>query len=79
MAQPVMPPPGFDELSAEEKLDYLSALWDRAFPCPDDVPLPQWQIDLIAERNAEFERGEVSTRPWEEFRAELFGDLLASD
>jgi hypothetical protein len=29
MAQPAIPPPGFDELSAEEKLEYVQALWDQ--------------------------------------------------
>jgi hypothetical protein len=30
MAQPLpMPPPGFDELPVEEKIDYVQALWDR--------------------------------------------------
>jgi hypothetical protein len=23
------PPPGFDDLSADEKIDYLALLWDR--------------------------------------------------
>jgi hypothetical protein len=30
MPNPVpLPPPGFDDLSVEEKLDYLQSLWDR--------------------------------------------------
>ena len=30
MPKPVpLPPPGFDELSVEEKIDYLQSLWDR--------------------------------------------------
>lgn len=30
MLNPIpLPPPGFDDLSVEEKLDYLQSLWDR--------------------------------------------------
>lgn len=30
MTQPVPnPPPGFDDLTTEEKVEYVSALWDR--------------------------------------------------
>ena len=29
MAQPAMPPPGFDTLSSDEKLDYIQQLWDH--------------------------------------------------
>jgi hypothetical protein len=29
MSNPVpLPPPGFDDLSVDEKLDYLQSLWD---------------------------------------------------
>jgi len=30
MPKPVpLPPPGFDDLSVDEKIDYLQSLWDR--------------------------------------------------
>jgi hypothetical protein len=35
MAKPVpLPPPGFDDLSVEEKIDYLQSLWNRIAATP---------------------------------------------
>ena len=54
MSKPVpLPPPGFDDLTVEEKLQYLDALWDRIAAHPDEVPVPEWQRVLVAERVAE--------------------------
>ena len=37
-----LPPPGFDELSVDEKIDYLQSLWGRIAATPDTVPVPDW-------------------------------------
>ena len=34
------PPPGFDDLSVEEKIDYVQSLWERIAARPDQVPVP---------------------------------------
>ena len=75
MTFPAMPPPGFDELSPEEKLDYVQALWDRVASHPEDVPVPDWHRDVVAERLAAHRAGEGSSRPWEEVRQELLSRL----
>lgn len=72
---PAMPPQGFDELTPEEKLDYLQALWDRMSARPEDVPVPEWQRKLVRERLAAHERGEGATIPWSTVRQEA-EDLL---
>ena len=63
MSQPVpLPPPGFDELDPDEKLDYLESLWDRVSGSPDSVPLPEWHVDVLRKRlAAEDEEVEWST------------------
>ena len=39
MAKPLpLPPPGFDELSVDEKIDYLQSLWGRIAATPNTVP-----------------------------------------
>jgi len=54
MTKPVpLPPPGFDDLTVDEKLQYLHALWDRIAARPDEVPVPEWQRALVTERVAE--------------------------
>lgn len=59
-----MPPPGFDELTPEEKLDYLQELWEHISTRPEDVPVPDWQRKLVRERLAAHERGEGGTVSW---------------
>jgi putative addiction module component (TIGR02574 family) len=70
-----MPPPGFDELSPDEKLDYINALWQRFTAQPEDVPAPEWHRDVIAERLAVVDRGEGSARPWDAVRKDLLAKL----
>ncbi len=79
MAQPVMPPPGFDDLSVEEKIEYIEALWMRVEPQGDDGPFPEWQRELADQLNAEFEQTEMATRPWDEVRAELLRDRTTQE
>jgi putative addiction module component (TIGR02574 family) len=72
---PAMPPPGFDELTPEEKIEYLQALWDRISARPEAVPVPEWQRKLVRDRLAAHERGEGETVPWSTVRREA-EDLL---
>jgi len=46
----VIPPPGFDELTVEEQIDYVQSLWDRIAATPDQVPVPEWHRDVLDER-----------------------------
>lgn len=46
------PPPGFDELSIEEQVEYAGDLWDYVTSEPDRVPTPEWHKEIIAERLA---------------------------
>jgi putative addiction module component (TIGR02574 family) len=75
MAQPALPPPGFDELSPDEKLEYIQALWDHFAERPEDVPVPDWHREVIAQRLAAYRRGELTARPWSEIREELLTRL----
>jgi len=70
-----MPPPGFDDLSPEDKLDYIQALWDRFTARPENVPVPEWHRELIAERLDARARGEGSARPWSAFQQDLLAKL----
>ena len=67
-----LPPPGFDALSAEDKLDYVQSLWERVAARPEEVPVPGWHREVLAERLKEFRaRTAASGRSWSEFRKEL--------
>ena len=77
MASPAMPPPGFDDLSPEEKLDYIHALWARFTSDTEDVPVPDWHLEVIAERVAAAARGDGSARPWDAVRTDLLTKVRA--
>jgi Putative addiction module component len=44
------PPPGFDDLSTDEKIDYLALLWDRITTPSTTIDVPEWHREVIAER-----------------------------
>ena len=51
MAKPVLlPPPGFDELSVDEKITYLQALRDRIAATPETLPVSGSHRDILEER-----------------------------
>ncbi|HYO15899.1 MAG TPA: addiction module protein [Thermoanaerobaculia bacterium] len=70
-----LPPPGFDDLSVEEKLDYLQSLWDRICAHPAEVPVPDWHRKVIQERLAAHRSDPGAVVPWEDARNELLASL----
>ncbi len=65
------PPPGFDELTVEERLDYAQSLWDRIAAKPEAVPVPDWHLQVIEERLNANQANSRAGRSWDEFREEL--------
>jgi putative addiction module component (TIGR02574 family) len=66
-----IPPPGFDDLSVDEKLDYLQSLWDRIAAHPEDVPVPSWHREVLEERMKAYRANPSEGKPWEDVRQEL--------
>ena len=64
-----LPPPDYDELSDDETEDD-QAFWDHIAAGPDKVPVPDWHLELLREREARY-GGAVVGRTWEEFEKEL--------
>ncbi len=76
MAEPLRdPPPGFDDLSVEEQIDYLQSLWDRVTATADEVPVPDWHRKIIEKRLAEMRSDPDSPLNWETARDEIAGRL----
>jgi hypothetical protein len=40
-------PPGFDELSVDERIDFVQSLWERVAAAPEQVPVPDWHQRII--------------------------------
>jgi putative addiction module component (TIGR02574 family) len=66
-----LPPPGFDDLPVEEKLDYVQLLWNRIVAHPEEVPVPDWHQRVIEERLEAHRADPSSARPGEEIRNEI--------
>jgi putative addiction module component (TIGR02574 family) len=65
------PPPGFDDLPVDEQIDYVQTLWERIAASPEKVPVPEWHLRILKEREEVYKATPGSSRPWEEARAEL--------
>ena len=67
-----MPPPGFDDLSPVDQLDYLVALWGRMLAAKEALPVPDWHRQEVAARLAEYREGKAGAgRDWAEARKDL--------
>lgn len=54
-----------DQMTLEEKLSAMEALWDDLCQHEDDVPVPQWHKELLDERERLIERGSAQFTDWE--------------
>ena len=70
-----IPPPGFDALSIDDKIDYVQSLWDRIATRPEDVPVPDWHREIINERLAAHRDGKEQGKEWEEVEREITAEL----
>ena len=61
-----LPPPGFDDLPVEDRIDYVQSLWDHVAASVDQAPLHQWQQAILEERLAAHRRAPDEAQPWEE-------------
>jgi putative addiction module component (TIGR02574 family) len=66
-----LPPPGFDDMSIEDKIDYVQALWDRITANQPQVPVPERHREVLQERLADYQAQPDQGRPCEEVEADL--------
>ncbi len=72
MSQDVpIPPPGFDDLSVNEKIDYVQLLWARIAANPDEVPVPDWHRQVVAERLESYRHAPTQGRAWSDVREDI--------
>jgi hypothetical protein len=53
------------EMTLEEKLRVMEALWDDLCRREEAVPVPQWHKDLLDERERLIEEGKARFIDWE--------------
>lgn len=57
-----------NEMTVEEKLQVMEAIWDDLLRSPQDVPAPAWHKDVLEERERDIQEGRAKFIPLEEFR-----------
>ena len=72
------PPPGFDDLSADEQVEYLQELWDRIAERPDEISVPDWHMEIVEERLARYRAEGMEGMTLDEFEKKLIDELTDS-
>lgn len=76
MPKPIpSPPPGFDELSVDERIDFVQSLWERIAAAAEQIPVPDWHRRIIQERLESYRADPTAGRPWVDVRTEIAGTL----
>jgi putative addiction module component (TIGR02574 family) len=69
-----MPPPGFDELSTDDQIEYLNELWDRISSDPEKIPVPDWHMEIVRERLERYGTDRTGWITLEELEKKLLED-----
>ncbi len=70
-----IPPAGFKDLTADEKVQYVQDLWDYVVADASKVPVPDWHRHILDERLAEYHAAPQEGKPWPQVRDQLLRDL----
>ena len=70
-----IPPPGFEGLTPDEKVQYVQDLWDYVVADASKVPVPDWHRHILNERLAEYHAAPHEGRPWPQIRDQLLREL----
>jgi putative addiction module component (TIGR02574 family) len=70
------PPAGFDELTADEQVEYVQELWDYIVDSRSgQISIPDWHREILEERMAQYRENGDEGIPFEQFEKELFEQL----
>jgi hypothetical protein len=60
-----------DQMTTEEKLRAMEALWANLSRCEEDVPSPAWHEQVLKEREKALQSGQEQVIDWEAAKREL--------
>jgi hypothetical protein len=60
-----------DQMTTEEKLRAMEALWADLSRCEQDVPSPAWHEQVLKEREESLQSGQEQFLDWEAAKREL--------
>ncbi len=68
MAVPILP---LNEMSVEEKLQTMEALWENLSVDPTAIESPAWHEEELRERERKIASGEAKFIDWEKAKADI--------
>ena len=68
MAAPILP---LNEMSVEEKINAMEAIWENLSANPEAIESPAWHEEELRVREARVESGETKLVDWEKAKAEI--------
>ena len=68
MAVPILP---LDEMSAEDKLQAMEALWESLSADPAAIESPAWHEEELRERERKIASGAARFIDWEKVKADI--------
>lgn len=68
-------PLALDEMTIEEKLCAMEALWSDLCENQDALPVHQWQKDILDEREKLVESGKAQFLDWEEAKKQIAKEI----
>jgi hypothetical protein len=60
-----------DEMTVEEKLRVIEAVWENLLKREDEIPMPDWHLEILREREQLVAEGKASYIPWEQAKKEI--------
>ena len=60
-----------DEMSVEDKLQLLEAIWADLSRVPDQLESPAWHKDVLEETERRVESGEATFSDWQRAKASI--------
>ncbi|WP_198243388.1 addiction module protein [methane-oxidizing endosymbiont of Gigantopelta aegis] len=63
------------QMTTEEKLQIMEAIWDDLCQHADKLPSPEWHRELLVEREEAIARGDEQFEEWEVARKKIEKDI----
>ncbi len=64
-----------NQMTVEEKLQVMEAIWEDLSQHADEIQPPAWHAEVLAEREAAIARGEEQFEDWEPAREKIEKDI----
>jgi hypothetical protein len=64
-----------NEMTIADKLAVMELIWEDLSRTADDLPMPTWHGEVLAQRQREIDEGKAEFLPLDEFRRSIEKDI----